>query len=123
MTTRDSYQLPGMDECSDSPGDATMFFTVDANSEYFQIEVHMSDCEKTELISHHGFYQLKRLPFGLRNARATLQRVMDVVLFTVKLTKCPCIFRRRRHILESTREAHQAPRDGLTAAQGCRGSP
>lgn len=84
VTTRDSYALQRMDECIDTLRDAKIFSTLGANSSYWQIEVHKSDLEKTKFTSHHGLYKLTRMPFGLCNAPATIQRVMNIVLSAVK---------------------------------------
>lgn len=66
-TTRDSCPLPLMDECTDSLGDDNTFFILDGNSNYWQIEEHKSDSEKTAFSSHHELYQFTRMLFGLRN--------------------------------------------------------
>lgn len=61
-----------------------MFPTIDGKSVCWQIEIDRSDRETTELTLYHGSYQFTRMHFGLRSAPATCQRVMDVILFTVK---------------------------------------
>ena len=38
-TVRDTYQLPRMDDCPDSLGDARFFSTLDCNAGYWQIPV------------------------------------------------------------------------------------
>lgn len=73
-----------MDECFGSLRDAKMFFTLDANSSYWQIEAHKSNHVKTAFTSLHGIWHFKRMSFGLCNAPAPFQRVMDVILSTVK---------------------------------------
>jgi hypothetical protein len=82
VTVRDSYPLPHMDECIDSLGDAKIFTTLDCNSGYWQIPVRPEDREKTTFTftSHEGRYWFLRMPFGLRNAPATLQRFVDITL-------------------------------------------
>lgn len=57
---------------------------LDANSDYYQIGVVLSDSEKTVFISHHGLYQLIRVLFGSNISLATFQRVIDVCFSTVK---------------------------------------
>jgi len=84
MTLRDSYPIPRMDECIDSLGDANIFTTLDANCGYWQIEIADQDKDKTTFTSHHGLYRFVRMPFGLRNAPSTFQRVIDIILSTVK---------------------------------------
>ena len=39
LTVRDSYKIPRMEECLDSPGEAAFFTTIDCNSGYWQITV------------------------------------------------------------------------------------
>jgi hypothetical protein len=52
LTVKDSYPLPRMDECIDSLGDETIFFTLDCNSGYWKIPVHPEDQDKTTFTSH-----------------------------------------------------------------------
>lgn len=40
--------------------------------------------ETTAIASRNGLYQIVRMPFELKNAFATFQREMDVILSTVK---------------------------------------
>jgi Reverse transcriptase (RNA-dependent DNA polymerase) len=77
-----------MDECIDSLGDAAVFTTLDCNSGYWQIPVHPEDRDKTTFTSHYGIYRFLRLPFGLRNAPATFQRSIDIILSGVKWKTC-----------------------------------
>ena len=84
ITVRDSYPMPRMDECIDSLGSATVFTTLDCNSGYWQLPVAEEDQDKTTFTCHAGAYKFKRLPFGLRNAPATFQRAMDIILSRVR---------------------------------------
>lgn len=49
----------------DSLCDACIFPTQEASSGSWQVEIDAGDCEKVALTSHHGLYQLARMPFGL----------------------------------------------------------
>ena len=88
LTIRDSYPLPRMDECIDSLGDACVFTTLDCNSGYWQIPVAPDDMDKTTFTSHEGTYRFRRMPFGLRNAPATFQRTVDIVLSGLTWKSC-----------------------------------
>ena len=88
ITVPDTYPLPRMDECIDSLGDAAIFTTLDCNSGYWQIPVRPEDRDKTTFTSHQGIFRFRRLPFGLRNAPATFQRAIDVILSRVKWRTC-----------------------------------
>jgi len=88
ITVRDTYPLPRMDECIDSLGDATLFSTLDCNSGYWQIPVSPEDIEKTTFTCHEGLFWFLRMPFGLRNAPATFQRTMDILLSGLKWKTC-----------------------------------
>jgi transposase InsO family protein len=80
LTVRDAYPLPRMDECIDSLGEAKVFSTLDCNCGYWQIPVDSADQDKTTFTSHEGLFRFKRMPFGLMNAPATFQRVVDMTL-------------------------------------------
>ena len=84
ITVRDSYPMPRMDECIDSLGSANVFSTLDCNSGYWQLPVADEDQDKTTFTCHAGSYKFLRLPFGLRNAPATFQRAMDIILSRVR---------------------------------------
>ncbi|XP_016185917.1 uncharacterized protein LOC107627603 [Arachis ipaensis] len=76
---KDSYPLPSIDSLVDNAsGYATLSF-MDAYSGYNQILMHPSDQSKTAFITDFGNYCYKVMPFGLKNAGATYQRLMDKV--------------------------------------------
>lgn len=79
VVARSSYPLTGMYQCIDSLEDAKVFYTLDASSKYWQIEIDERNRDKTTFISHHGVYRFQRIPFGLNNALETFQKAMDVI--------------------------------------------
>jgi Reverse transcriptase (RNA-dependent DNA polymerase) len=83
VSVNDSYALPRIDDCLYSLGSAQYFTTLDANSDYWQINFAPEDREKTAFTSHRGLFQFLRMPFGLKTAPATFQRSIDVILSTV----------------------------------------
>lgn len=84
VATRNSYTIPRMDECIGFLGSDRKISSLDADSGYWNIDVHKSDRKKTAVTHHHDLYQYIKTLLVLRNAQATFQRVMDFILFTVK---------------------------------------
>ena len=80
ITKKDNYPLPRIDEILDSLKGAQWFTTLDLASGYWQIKVREEDCEKTAFITKFGTFEFKVMPFGLCNAPATFQRIMNKVL-------------------------------------------
>ena len=80
VTIKDSYPLPKIDETLDALADAQWFSTLDLKSGYHQIAVADKDRPKTALSSGSNLWQWRVMPFGLCNAPATFERLMEVVL-------------------------------------------
>lgn len=79
-TVEDKYPLPRIDEILDNLGKCTYFTTLDLAQGFHQIEVHPNSVEKTAFTVPNGHFEYTRMPFGLKNAPATFQRMMDEVL-------------------------------------------
>ena len=88
MTLGPSYHISGMDEFIDSLGEATVFYTLECDSRYRQTEIDKADKEKTAFVTHQGLFHYTQMPFGLRNAPATFQRAVDIILSSVKWQFC-----------------------------------
>lgn len=76
----DAYPLPNILEILDQLGSAKYFSVFDLASGFHQIGMNPKDAEKTAFSTPFGHYEFKRMPFGLKNAPATFQRLMDAVL-------------------------------------------
>ena len=76
---RDPYLLPSIDQLIDATAGHLMLSFMDAFSGYNQIKLAPEDREKTSFITHRGVYCYKVMPFGLINAGATYQRMMNKV--------------------------------------------
>jgi len=77
---KDSYPLPSIDALVDSASGCKLLSFLDAFSRYNQIKMHPMDEEKIVFMMERSCYCYKVMPFGLKNAGATYQRLMDKVL-------------------------------------------
>src|SRR5690606_4236607 len=90
VTKKDTYPLPRIDDALDTLHGASYFSSLDLRSGYWQVPMHPDDKEKTAFLTPDGLYHFKVMPFGLSNAPATFERLMDSVLRNLKWTICLC---------------------------------
>ncbi|UYV65991.1 K02A2.6-like, partial [Cordylochernes scorpioides] len=90
ITKKDVYPLPRVDDALDNLPGARYYSSMDLRTGYWQIEVDEHDREKTAFITPDGLYQFRVMPFGLCNAPATFERMMDTVLKGLKWNICLC---------------------------------
>ena len=76
---KDSFPLPRIDQIVDATAGHEVLSFLDAFSGYHQILIAPKDEEKTTFITPHGFYCYKVMPFELKNAGATYQRLMTKI--------------------------------------------
>ena len=74
---KDSYPLPRVDVLVDSTARHQLLSFIDALSSYNQIRMHEDNQEKTSFVTSQGLFCYKVMPFDLKNAGTTYQRLMN----------------------------------------------
>ncbi|XP_077217943.1 uncharacterized protein LOC143852446 [Tasmannia lanceolata] len=74
---KDSYPLPKIDQLIDATAGHELLSFMDAFSGYNQIRMYESDIPKTSFVTDQGTYCYRVMPFGLKNAGATYQRLVN----------------------------------------------
>lgn len=80
VTIDDKYPIPNIDEILEKLGRCQYFTTVDLAKGFHQIEISEEDIHKTAFSVEGGHYEFLRMPFGLKTAPATFQRMINNVL-------------------------------------------
>jgi len=88
LTRKDAYPLPRTDMCLDAMSGARWFSKFDLRSSYHQVAMEVEDSDKTAFICREGQFKFKTMPFGLCNAGATFQRLMDMVMSGLAFEVC-----------------------------------
>ena len=88
LTRKDVYPLPRVDDILTSLGEAKYFTSLDLASGYWQIKLDADARQKSAFTTHNGLFEFTRMPFGLCNAPATFQRVMQRVLSGLEYHCC-----------------------------------
>nr|XP_017250755.1 PREDICTED: uncharacterized protein LOC108221384 [Daucus carota subsp. sativus] len=76
---KDHYPLPNIDQLIDATSGYQILSFLDAFSGYHQIAMDAEDIPKTAFITPKGTYAYIKMPFGLKNAGATFQRMVNKV--------------------------------------------
>ena len=88
-TVRDAFTLPRIDDTIDSLAGCRYFSSLDLKFGYWQQEISEEDREKTAFtVGPLGFFEFETLAFGLVNAPASFQRLMQTVMGDLHLKEC-----------------------------------
>jgi len=84
FTVGDAYPMPTIDEVLRSIGKKQYISTFDATSGYWQIPLAEEHRWLTAFVTHDGFYEWLRMPFGLKNAGAAFVRAVRSMLRLIR---------------------------------------
>lgn len=88
VTKHDSYPLPYISSILDRLGKTNLLSSIDLKDAYWQIPLTKSSREKTAfVVPGRGLWQMKVMPFGMRNSAQTMQRLVDRIFYGID-----CIF-------------------------------
>ena len=88
ITVGDSFPIPNIQEILDKLGKARYFSALDCASGYWQVPMAEEDRAKTAFSTPSGHYEYLRMPFGLKSAPSTFQRLMNSVFMGLIGTRC-----------------------------------
>jgi hypothetical protein len=79
VTVPDKYPLPNLQDLLAHLHGSTIFSKLDLEKGYYQVPMQKDDIPKTAIITPFGLFQINFMPFGLKNAAQTFQRLMDTL--------------------------------------------
>jgi hypothetical protein len=88
ITIGDSFPLPNIQEILDDIGKSKYFSASDCASGFHQILITPEDRCKTASSTPTGHFEYVQMPFGLKAALATFQRMMNSVLSESIVERC-----------------------------------
>jgi hypothetical protein len=94
VTKADAYPMPRIDEALDALGNAKFVSSLDLQTGYWQVPMHKESQELTAFSSPLGHFEFSVMPFGLKNAGATCQRLMELILSGLQVQALSNLHRR-----------------------------
>ena len=80
VTKTDSYPIPRIDDCIDKTGPAKFVSKFDLLKGYWQVPLTERAKWVSAFVTPKGLYQYKVMPFGMKNAPATFQRLVNQLI-------------------------------------------
>ena len=88
LTTKDAYPLPRINDSLRLLGNEQWRSTMDLASGYWQVAMSPEVKRKAAFVTNEGLFQFRVMLFGLCNAPATFERLMDRVLCGMRWSRC-----------------------------------
>ena len=88
LTIKDDYPLPCIDDSFRLLGNQQWFSTMDLASGYWQVVMSPEAKRKSEFVTNEGLFQFRVMLFGLCNAPATFECLMDRVFNGMRWSRC-----------------------------------
>ena len=79
VTKTDCFPLPRIDDCLDQVGHSQFVSKLDLLKGYWQVPLTARAREISAFVTPQGFWEYLVMPFGMKNAPATFQRMMNSV--------------------------------------------
>ena len=76
----DAHPLPRMEDLIEQLGDVSFISKLDLTKGYWQIPLSPETKDKSAFITPNGLYHFNVMPFGMKSAPATFQRMINKVL-------------------------------------------
>ena len=80
VTKCDLYPIPRVDDCVDRVGNTKFVSKFDLLKGYWQVPLSPKAKEISAFVNPDGLYQYKVMPFGMKNAPATFQRLINTII-------------------------------------------
>ena len=106
MTRKDRYPIPLLSDLLDAPNKARIYSKIDLRSAYHLVRIAEGDEWKTTFRTHYGSFEWLVMPFGLSNAPAAFQRLMNEI-FADLLDICVVVYLDDILIYSSNLEEHK----------------
>ena len=77
ITTPLPFYMPRVEVVLEHVGKSSVISKIDLTKGYYQVPMYPDDVPKTAFICHQGKFEFLRMPFGVRNAPAVFQELMQ----------------------------------------------
>ena len=80
LTIADNYPLPNIETCIEQVGDSKIISKFDLLKGYYQVPLTERAKRISAFVTEEGLFQYKVMPFGMKNAASTFQRLANKVI-------------------------------------------